>query len=364
MPLASLLVCSDAGVVQVLNRILADLGIDVEVCGDWHMARARLDDQRFDALLIDCHDEEMALEFIANARRKANHRSSAVIAIVDGDNHVREAFARGANFVLYKPISPERAEYGLRAAHTLLQDERRVKPRIPLAATASIAYPGTEGTSADLANLSEHGIGLRANAKMPPCCKVYFQFALPEHTSVIRLSGELMWQDSSGRMGVRFEHVPPSSKRVLQDWLEKRPSVPAADAPVTEGAHADEDVVVRLSTGLGLLSAPAPNRRDRERHPCRLGAEVYRPEHNAPSRCVLTDIGSNGCFLETTDPFPVGTPLEIVVRTGDLKVRVPGKVKSANPGFGMGVEFVPNEQQGKQIQDLIACAQSESKFIG
>ena len=53
MALTSLLVCSDAQAVQVLSRILQGLGISVESCGDLRMARARIEDRHFDALLVD-----------------------------------------------------------------------------------------------------------------------------------------------------------------------------------------------------------------------------------------------------------------------------------------------------------------------
>ena len=69
MALTSLLVCSDAQAVQVLSRILQGLGIAVESCGDLRMARARIEDRHFDALLVDCQDEPAAVELIAQARK-------------------------------------------------------------------------------------------------------------------------------------------------------------------------------------------------------------------------------------------------------------------------------------------------------
>ena len=78
-----------------------------------------------------------------------------------------------------------------------------------------------------------------------------------------------------------------------------------------------------------------------------------------PNRCNLSDVSNGGCYVETTLPFRVGTPLEIVVRTQDLKLRIYGKVQSMHPGFGMGVAFsLPTEEQQKQVQQLIACAQA------
>ena len=90
MALTSLLVCSDAQAVQVLSRILQDLGIGVESCGDPRMAQARLENQHFDALLVDCQDEKAAVELIAQARSAPSNQPTIAIAIVSGRNQVRD----------------------------------------------------------------------------------------------------------------------------------------------------------------------------------------------------------------------------------------------------------------------------------
>jgi CheY-like chemotaxis protein len=367
MALTSLLVCADAQAVQVLSRILQDLGIEVESCGDLRMARARLEDRHFDSLLLDCQDELAAIELMTFVRNMPTHQTSVVIAIVSGLNRVREIFAGGANFALYKPISRDRAAHSMRAARSLMQRERRVRPRIPVQANASIAYPGKENVPAALVDLSEEGIAFRSEDKLPPYCKVYFQFALPGDTSQIRLAGEVMWQDSGGRVGIRFANVPQTSRRLLNGWLQANLETQTdGTAPLAaEHSPSDQDASSRLSAGLGLLSGAAEDRRNRSRQPCSLGAEIYRVDRAVPQRCNLGDISPGGCYVETTETLPSGTPLEIVVRTEELKLRIRGKVKSTHPGFGMGVEFVlRTEDQRKEVQQLVACTQQEPKLSG
>ena len=365
MALTSLLVCSHAQEVQVLSRILQDLGIAVESCGDLRMARARIADRHFDALLVDCQDEPAAVELIAQARKNPANQNVVAIAIVSGRNEVRGIFAKGANFMLYKPISRERAAHSMRAACGLMQRERRTRPRIPLQAQTSIAYAGKEDVPAALVDLSVDGIALRSDSKLPPYCKVYFQFALPGNTSLVRLSGEVMWQDSSGRVGIRFAQVPQSSRRLLSDWLQANLPLSSEVAPSTSAVSAsDDDSGLRLSAGLGLLSVSAADRRNLSRHACCLGAEVYRAHSNVATRCTLIDISPGGCYIETTETFGSGTALEIVVRTEDLRLRIQGRVLSMHPGFGMGVEFtLRTEEHRKQVQQLLACAQSEPKLL-
>lgn len=364
MALTSLLVCADAQAIQVLTRILQDLGIAVETCGNLPMAQARLDDQHFDAVLLDCHQEAAAMELIVHTRSEAINKTTVVIAIVGSSNNVREIFSKGASFALYKPISRERAAHSMRAARGLMQRERRIGPRIAVEAKASVAYSGKEDVPAALVDLSEEGMALRTGSKLPPACKVYFQFSLPGNSSLVRLSGEVMWQDSAGRAGIRFADVPQVSRRALKNWLQANPVTqrdPAvASAP---GASATDDTSERLSAGLGLLSVAAGDRRDLSRRRCCLGVEVYRANISAPTRCTLIDVSSGGCYVESSETFPEGTPLELVVRTENLKLRILGKVQSMHPGFGMGIKFsLRTEEHRQQVQQLIACAESESRL--
>jgi len=365
MALTSLLVCPDASVVQVLSRILQEMGIAVEVCADLRMAQARLEDQHFDAVLVDCQNEPAAVELIAHARNAATNKVAVAIALVSGQNEVRDIFAKGATFVLYKPISRERAAHSMRAARSLMESERRIRPRIPVETNTSIAYAGKENVPAALVDLSEEGIAFRSDSKLPPYCKVYFQFTLPGSPSLVRLSGEVMWQDSSGRVGIRFAQVPQTSRRVLNDWIKANPAAPPqVDTPVSRVSTADDDLSLRLSASLGMLSASAADRRNILRHACCLGAEVYRADKRAPTRCTLVDISPGGCYVETAETLPSGTPLEIVVRTESLRIAIHGEVQSMHPGFGMGVKFVlRTDEQRKQVQQLIACAQSRPKLL-
>src|SRR6478609_7119885 len=125
MTLTSLLVCADPRAAQVLNRILSDLGIAVEHCSHPSAAALRLSTQHFDAILLDCDDQAAAIQLIAQARTDPAHKSTLFIAMVDARNRVRVLFSKGVNFIIYKPISEERATSSLKAAKGLLRRERR-----------------------------------------------------------------------------------------------------------------------------------------------------------------------------------------------------------------------------------------------
>ena len=347
MALTSLVVCADASAVQVLSRILSDLGIQVEQSNASSEALARLNAQAFDAVLIDCQDEPAALDLIKHARNQPANQTALMIALVDSSNDVREVFARGTNFVLYKPISQERATHSLRVARGLMRRERRRNQRVALHSDASIAYANIEDAPATLLDLSEEGIAIQSQRPLPPKCKVYCRFSLPGRVTDVRLSGEVMWQDSSGRVGIRFSDVPQSSRKALTDWLRVNAS---------QGSEMSASVAPPLPlSGLGLLSVSSSDRRNRSRRACRLSADVFRQGSGVPVRCMLSDISTGGCYVETTAPFPAGTAVEILVRTNEMKLRLKGGVQATHPGFGMGVSFsVQTVEEREQVQKLIA----------
>jgi CheY-like chemotaxis protein len=365
MTLTCFLVCADAEVVQVLKSVLQELGIQAEYCADPAAAQARIEASAFDLLLFDAHHEARALHLIAQARRSVVNSAAIIIAMVNLRNQVRAMFDSGANFILYKPISRERAADSLRAALDLVRRERRAHPRFPVQAGASIDYAGAEGVSAELSDLSKTGIAFHCSHHLPPSCKVYFRFSFPRDAKVVRVSGELMWQDANGRAGLRLASVPQTSRRILEDWLKAAlPAHEQVDAStVPEIVPEEETVSTRLSTGLGLLTVSPADRRNRSRQPCCVGAEIYRAESDVPHRCNLTDVSAGGCYVETTEPHPVGTPLEIVVRTENGKLAIAGRVQSCNRGFGMGVQFVVRtDDQRRDVEQLIACARPEPKL--
>ena len=242
--------------------------------------------------------------------------------------------------------------------------EKRGKLRVSLHAPASITYANAENVAATLLDLSEDGLAIQSERRLPPRCKVYFQFNLPGDKSSVRLSGDVVWQDSSGRVGIRFVDVPQTSRRTMNEWIKgslARLAEAEQNAPKKEQPPPPEAVATRFA-GLGL-SAASSNRRVQARRACRLSADVFRLGEGVPNRCTLSDVSTGGCYVETPSPFPSRTVLDIVVRTQDMKLRVRGTVQVVHPGFGMGVQFSLNTaDEREQVKQLIAAQAAEDSL--
>jgi CheY-like chemotaxis protein len=399
MTLSSLLVCADEASVQVLRRVLEELGIQVELCPDAVRAAVRLAQERFDLLILDCETQADVIALLGESRASRLNDSTLAVAVVSGQESIREMFSLGVNFVLYKPISYERALSSLRAAQSVLYRDKRRKSRATVHTHATIDYAGVEQARATLVDLAEDGMAVNFGKKLPPTCKVYFQFQLPGQTASVRLSGQVVWQDWNGRAGIQFVDVPKSSRRVLQEWLKLntveepkqklaaetpevehsiRPSADsvAADRPVEKEPVEKQQVEKQHGTkqdtkahdgeaGARLRSKPDKDNRRQTRYACRLGAEVYQRGSSVRNYCHLSDLSPGGCYLEMSLAFPAGTAVEIIVRTQEMKLKVSGEVRASHPGYGMGVSFLlstRDERDGvQQLIDFVAAAAQSSE---
>jgi c-di-GMP-binding flagellar brake protein YcgR len=227
----------------------------------------------------------------------------------------RDILSGGAHFVLYKPLSEEKAKAGLRAVTALLNRERRRAYRIPVQAPVELSLPDTRKAEGILLDLSETGMDVLTAEPQVPGALLNFRFELPDGSLEIQVQGQVAWAKPNGQTGVHFLDLKESVRTQLRTWLQ------AAAA-----AH-----------GAG-------------------------PEETVP-HCKLTDLSLGGCYVETDSPFPEQALVDLCLRTDEMAVHTEGMVRVAHPGHGMGVEFpsrTPEQraQVGNLISFLRGCPES------
>jgi CheY-like chemotaxis protein len=386
MTLSALLVCVDEAAAEVLRRVLEELNIRVEACPDFARAAIRLAQERFDVVIVDGKSNAEVVALLRDSRSTRQKDTTLAVAVVAGQENIRELFSLGVNFVLYKPVAYDRALSSLRAAREVMRKDKRKNVRATVHAQATADYANVEQEKATLVDLAEDGMCVRFGKKLPPVSKVYFQFTLPGQKSNIRLSGQVVWQDWSGRAGFQFMDVPKASRRLLTEYLAANVANDARRQPFQNVTVEMEEPLQLATMSVGeqthgkpvtnqpshysgsqagpLASSDADNRRTQSRYACRLGAEVYRTGIAVPHHCCLTDLSSGGCYLEGAMSFPQGASVEIVVRTYELKLQVRGTVQASHPGYGLGVAFelkTRDEQANvKKLTDFVASTTQPS----
>ncbi len=134
MSYQALLFCPDEKTARVVSQVLSELEFNVEPCNEPFAAVKKLMAQHFDAIVVDCDNEQNAALLFKSARNSGSNQASLAVAVVEGQAGVAKAFRLGANLVLTKPIHVEQSKGTLRVARGLLRKGQPAKP----AATVSI----------------------------------------------------------------------------------------------------------------------------------------------------------------------------------------------------------------------------------
>ncbi len=133
----ALLFCPDEKTARTVTQVLSELEFSVESCIEPFAAVKKLMGQHFDAVVVDCDNEQNATLLFKSARNSSSNQTSLAVAVVEGQAGVAKAFRIGANLVLTKPINIEQAKGTLRVARGLLRKGDPAKP--PVLAPAPVA---------------------------------------------------------------------------------------------------------------------------------------------------------------------------------------------------------------------------------
>jgi DNA-binding response OmpR family regulator len=311
MTLLALLVSTDDSASEILGRVLPASGIAVERFSDLATAIDRLQQQRFDALVIDYEDPKAAAEVFEEARRLNSGHVPVTVALVAERATARAILSGGAHFVMYKPLSDDKVKAGLRAVVALLNRERRRAYRVPVQAPVEITLPDTRKTEGILLDLSETGMDVLTAEPQAPGALLNFRFELPDGTLEVHAHGQVAWANPNGQTGVHFLDLDESTKAQLQVWLQA--------AAVIHGAG---------------------------------------PEDSVPHG-KLTDLSLGGCYVESDSPFPERALVDICLKTEEMAIHTEGMVRVTHPGRGMGVEFpCRTPEQRTQVENLIGFLRS------
>ena len=305
MNLKSLLLCSDEKIGRVLRRTLGDLDIGVEHCTSAEVALRHLTRDRFEAIIVDCAGPGAA-DVLRAARTAPCNKRAIAVAILDPGSGLRSAFEIGAHFILYKPVSAERAKSSFRAARALMKRERRRNSRVsvnfPLEMVSAQSGARIKANTTDV---GEGGLAVSIPRRTKPHGQWSLSFTLPG-SSKIEVAAEFAWEGSGTQVGLRFVNPSPDVARRLREWLGRNTPEGEKDDP------------------------PAP--------------------------CQLTDLSLRGCYLAMPSPFPVSARVTLSMRAANVELRSEGVVRVMHPDIGMGVEFTQTTAEHRALlEKFLSC---------
>lgn len=81
------------------------------------------------------------------------------------------------------------------------------------------------------------------------------------------------------------------------------------------------------------------DRRDAPRYPLILVAEVIEIATGGKLLARTSDVSRTGCYVDTLNPAPKGTQIQLRLIRGKESFETQAKVVYVSPGLGMGIRF-------------------------
>ena len=286
----ALLFCPDEKTARTVTQVLSELDFAVIPCTEPFAAVKKLMGEHFDAVVVDCDNEQNATLLFKSARNTLNNQSSLAVAVVEGQAGVAKAFRIGANLVLTKPINVEQAKGTLRVARGLLRKSEASKPAAPAASTAvkpvtPLPTPPKPAPQWPIPTVATARPSARSATQTPaPQAKVVS--SVPESDADI--------------FDVSENVAPPS---IAEPEIEIAVSQPRS-LPPTPSAGFSPSSAAGLGSGAG--SAPAPARESKPTASTEHKSLAVIPAPQTPVGRVAA--GESSSSVETSATAPALTP--------------------------------------------------------
>jgi protein TonB len=247
----ALLFCPDEKLARVVSQVFSELDFVVDPVNEPFAAVKKLMAQRYDAVVIDCDNEQNSSLLLRSAHTSTLNQGSLAIAMVEGQAGVARAYRIGANLVLTKPINLEQTKGTLRVARGLL---RKNSETANAAAHPSSAVPAATPAPTPVARPTD------------PANRIHeVVAAAPLHGQSPEFEGPRPAMAATARPQEKSTLAPAS---VTQKAIAPRPTAPAPPAPhelvktqVTPKevpAQPPVPVLTTPSISQSVASAPAP----------------------------------------------------------------------------------------------------------
>jgi periplasmic protein TonB len=283
----ALLFCPDEKTARTVTQVLSELEFNVETCTEPFAAVKKLMSQHFDAVVVDCDNEQNATLLFKSARNSTSNQASLAVAVVEGQAGVAKAFRIGANLVLTKPINIEQAKGTLRVARGLLRKSEPAK-------AGSVGLPASAASAAGSAVSAQTKPDLRSVGSTPSAAGISNAAAQDEDLLGIAEEDSVAAPPATPASNKFITPAPQADKFLAAAVVSTAPEVKASIYAVTPG-----------SFGRGAASAPAPAR-EREDHRAAEASPERSTETNASSKGPEAVRGESSSLVGSAPSFTYG----------------------------------------------------------
>lgn len=221
MSLKILVVDNDATSAKMLRQLATALGHMVMAAEEYEAGAQKAEAQRFDLIFLGLGAE--GSEALVAARRVRNsqiNRETTLVVLSPADDvpTLRLAFSEGADYVLAKPVAPNRVRPMLAAIDSPGWKGKRPAARMPLFAPVKCTWGGGEAALSSL-NLSESGMLLKPGLDLEVGSKVELEFAIAEVGASLHTAARIVRKEEQRSVAVEFVEPAPEARNAIQLYI-------------------------------------------------------------------------------------------------------------------------------------------------
>lgn len=218
-PAEFLVVCKDRPVFKAVASAIRLVNGRLNCAPSTSSALEYLRRRKMDGVVIDMNLPG-ALDLIRRMRTGTSNRTSVVFACMGLLPETQHAFTAGANFVIHRPLVPEKIAHMFTVARGMMTSDKRRYYRHPLMVPVEMNIKG-RGSECTMSNLSEGGMAIWSLHYHAPGTLLKFSFGLP-FGAEIQGEGEIAWTSPDGLAGVKFRILSDETYTRLSEWITQR----------------------------------------------------------------------------------------------------------------------------------------------
>lgn len=210
--------------LELLMAMLEPLGFEVLGVEDSRDAARLIDQERFDAAVVDVLMPHMdGFELTRRIRCSGlNHRMPIVmLTTLDDADTRRKGFSAGATFFLGKPLSRERISALFSAARGDMLKEKRDHARLPFCTSVTCKREGNpEGEfKTKSIDISEGGMLLEASGGLDAQQEIELEFELPTGPPPLKPHAKVLRKEKFDQIALEFTSISTEDRDAIRAYI-------------------------------------------------------------------------------------------------------------------------------------------------
>ncbi len=220
---SALVVSQDCFPLDPIAKVFDELGVALHLVHSAAEVERLLRSSRFDLMICDYDTPGISdLSFLGKETRWRG-----ISIVISRGTSVRHLTGKKVHFTLNKPVTTDLLARGLKAAYSTMARQRLTAYRHTVALrpfAGTLLHRGSQWAlgPALISDISQTGLCLNAPEPLPQEGLISVSFPLPESSEQVQVLGTVVWSNSSGKSGIKFNHISAKQQKLLQDRLTAR----------------------------------------------------------------------------------------------------------------------------------------------